>query len=285
MKKYLSLILVFLLVLTGCGKKENSVDVLKKVLTNETEVNSMEVKASVDFKMEQDGINVDLPLSISLKADMKDDKNGIISVELNDNPFVGAMKLYASLEGEKSEVYMPSTIIATMIGIEETETRWIVEKDILSTENEINLDFSVEDYKKIVDKVMEVVTEKDFVYVDKEDSVSHYQLKISADLIKRIFEKMEKEYDSSIEDVLKETLVLDVYIKDYMFTKVELDMTKMMSSMTDVMEEELDMSMIKKLSLSLEMLGYNNTAVTIPEDVKNNAITSEEYLRLYIGEE
>lgn len=285
MKKYLSLILVCLLVLTGCGKKETSVEVLKKVLTNEKEANSVSVKASIDFKMEQDGMNIDLPLALTMNVAMEDEKNGNVHINLADNPFIGAMELYANVKGEEMTMYMPSSIIDLMAGLENTENKWIVQKETM-TNDETETEFSMEEYKKQIDKIMEVVTEEDFVFVEKVDGISHYQLKITANLFKRLLEKLGEEYDSSIEEVLTEPWVLDMYIKDYMITKVEFDMTKILTSASDVIDEEsFDMSTIKKLSLSVEVSGYNKTNVTIPENVKNTAITSEEYLRLYIGEE
>ena len=287
MKKYLSLILICLLVLTGCGKKETSVEVLKKVLTNEKETNSAVVKARVDFKMEQDGINIDLPLELALSVSMEDEKNGNIHISLGDNPFIGELELYAGMKDKEMTMYMPSALIDMMAGLEDTESHWIVQKETL-TDDETDKEFSMEEYKQNIDKIMEVVTEEDFVFVEEVDSVSHYKLKITADLIKRISEKMEEEYDSSIEDVLEEPWELDMYSKDYMITKIELDMTKILTSVMEnnsIEEESFNIDMLKKLSFAIEISEYNETNVTIPENVKNAAITSEEYLRLYIGEE
>lgn len=286
MKKYLSIILICLIVLTGCGKKETSVEVLKKVLTNEKEANSIAVKASVDFEMEQDGMNIDLPLELIMKVDAKNEKNGNIYINLADNPFTGTMELYANIKDKEMTMYMPSSIIDLIAGLEDTNNHWIILEETISEGNESNTNFDFEEYKQEINKIIELITEDDFIYIDEIDGLKHYQLKITTDLIKRIFEKIEEEYDSSIEEVLTEALVLDFYIKDYMITKVEFDMTKMLATIADSMEDELfDISMIKKLLFLIEVSGYNETTVTIPENVKNTAITSEEYLKLYIGEE
>lgn len=284
MKKYFNIILVCLLFITGCGKKETSVEVLNKVLTNETESSSVTVKASIDFEMEQDGMNIDLPLSLTMKVDTENGKNGNMMFELADNPFIGKLEMYANIKEEEMTMYMPSSIIDLMVGLENTENKWIIQKETIEKEEET--EFSLDEYKKEVSKIMEVVKEDDFVFIEKTDGTSHYQLKITADLVKRILEKMEEEYDSSLDEMLKEEIVLDMYIKDYMITKIEFDMTKVLKSISEEIEEDsFDMQAIKKLTLSVEAVDYDKTIVTIPEEVKNQAITSEEYLRLYIGEE
>ena len=205
MKKFLSIVLVCLLFLTGCGKKETSVDVLKKVLNNEDEINSVSVKLDVDFQMEQEGMKVDMPLSASIKIDMKNEANGNFAINLADNPFLGAVELYASVANQEMTLYMPSSIIDLMVGLEDTEPHWIMQTETIN-EEETESTTDLEEYKKEFDKMFEVVTEKDFVYIDEAEGISHYELKITADLIKRLSEKMEEEYDSSKEETLVEPL-------------------------------------------------------------------------------
>lgn len=283
MKKYLGILIVFLFILTGCGQKETSIDVLKSVLKNDADVNSLTVKAKIDISVVEDGVSVDMPISADVKVDLEDEKNGKFYMSLSDNPFIGETELYVDMVNESMDVYMPSSLITTMIGIEDVYPSWIVETPDMNSEDEepiIN-----EENVPSVDEILEVITEEDFVYIDKDGDISHYQLKITDDLLKRLAEKLEEEY----EETLETSFNIDVYIdtKNDVITKVELDMKQIINDIMSSLENEESQlaGSINKLSFAIDFTDYNNTIVTIPNEVKDNALTTEEYIQLIAGEE
>lgn len=283
MKKYLGILIVFLFILTGCGQKETSIDVLKSVLKNDADVNSLTVKAKIDISVVEDGVSVDMPISADVKVDLEDEKNGKFYMILSDNPFIGEAELYVNMVNESMNVYMPSSLITAMIGIEDTYPSWIVETPDMNSEDEepiIN-----EENVPSVDEILEVITEEDFVYIDEDGDISHYQLKITDDLLKRLAEKLEEEYEETLETIFN----IDIYIdtKNDVITKVELDMKQIVEDIMSSLENEETplAASINKLSFSIDFTDYNNTTVTIPNDIINNALTTEEYLQQIIGEE
>jgi len=284
MKKYLGILIVFLFILTGCGQKETSIDVLKSVLKNDADVNSLTVKAKIDISVVEDGVSVDMPISADVKVDLEDEKNGKFYMILSDNPFIGEAELYVNMVNESMDVYMPSSLITAMIGIEDTYPSWIVETPDMNSEDEETI--IDEENVPSVDEILEVITEEDFVYIDEDGDISHYQLKITDDLLKRLAEKLEEEY----EETLETSFNIDIYIdiKNDVITKVELDMKQIVEDIMSSLENEnnpLGESSINKLSFSIDFSNYNSTTVTIPNDIINNALTTEEYLQQIIGEE
>ena len=283
MKKYLGILIVFLFILTGCGQKETSIDVLKSVLKNDADVNSLTVKAKIDVSVVEDGVSVDMPISVDVKVDLEDEKNGKFYMSLSDNPFIGENELYVDMVNESMNVYMPSSLIATMVGIEDTYPSWIVETQDMNSEDEE----TIIDKENVpsVDEILEVITEEDFVYIDKDGDISHYQLKITDDLLKRLAEKLEEEY----EETLETSFNIDVYIdtKNDVITKVELDMKQIINDIMSSLENEESQlaGSINKLNFAIDFTDYNNTTVTIPNEVKDNALTTEEYIQLIAGEE
>ena len=104
-------------------------------------------------------------------------------------------------------------------------------------------------------------------------------------LLKRLAEKLEEEY----EETLETSFNIDVYIdtKNDVITKVELDMKQIINDIMSSLENEESQlaGSINKLSFTIDFTDYNNTIVTIPNEVKDNALTTEEYIQLIAGEE
>ena len=294
MKKHLKLFVIALMGLflfTGCGEKElKPVDVLQKVLENTEEITSLTMNASIDLKLEQEGTIVEMPITLGVAMQMENDTTGKFKLSLGENPLIGTMDLYLDKKDTTSTVYMPSSIIAMLMGVEEDKTYWIKEETSETEEDTgLSLDFNLEEFEQLKDaKLDAVLTDKDLVFVDEEGAVKHYTLNITQDLINRISKalEIEVEEDTGAIDSLKIELYIDT--DNNRLTKVSIDLLKTVKEIVgDTMDEEsgMDLEGLQKLTLSLSLTGYNTTTVTIPENVIDEAITSEEYARMFIGEE
>lgn len=294
MKKHLKLFVMALMGLflfTGCGEKElKPVDVLQKVLENTEEINSLTMNASIDLKLEQEGTIVEMPITLGMAMQMENDTTGKFKLSLSENPLTGSMDLYLDKKDTTSTVYMPSSIIAMLMGVEEDKTYWIKEETSETEEDTgLSLDFNLEEFEQLKDaKLDAVLTDKDLVFVDEEGAVKHYTLNITQDLINRISKSLgvEIEENTGAIDSLKVELYIDT--DNNRLTKVSIDLLKTVKEIVgDTMDEEsgMDLEGLQKLNLSVSLTGYNTTTVTIPENVINEAITSEEYARMFIGEE
>lgn len=294
MKKNLKLFVIALMGLflfTGCGEKElKPVDVLQKVLENTEEINSLTMNASIDLKLEQEGTIVEMPITLGMAMQMENDTTGKFKLSLSENPLIGSMDLYLDKKDTTSTVYMPSSIIAMMMGVEEEKTYWIKEETSETEEdNDLSLDFNLEEFEQLKDaKLDAVLTDKDLVFVDEEGAVKHYTLNVTQDLINRISKALgeEVEEDTGAIDSLKIELYIDT--NNNRLTKVSIDLLESVKSIAGLLMDEesgMDLEGLQKLTLSLSLTGYNTTTVTIPENVIDEAITSEEYARMFIGEE
>lgn len=294
MKKHLKLFVIALMGLflfTGCGEKElKPVDVLQKVLENTEEITSLTMNASIDLKLEQEGTIVEMPITLGMAMQMENDTTGKFKLSLSENPLTGSMDLYLDKKDTTSTVYMPSSIIAMLMGVEEDKTYWIKEETSETEEDTgLSLDFNLEEFEQLKDaKLDAVLTDKDLVFVDEEGAVKHYTLNITQDLINRISKSLgvEIEENTGAIDSLKVELYIDT--DNNRLTKVSIDLLKTVKEIVgDTMDEEsgMDLEGLQKLNLSVSLTGYNTTTVTIPENVINEAITSEEYARMFIGEE
>ena len=289
MKKHMKLFMMAFLclfVFTGCGNKElKPVEVFEKALKNTQEVKSLTMTASIDLKMEQDGATVEMPIALEVAMKMENDTTGIMKMHLSENPFTDAFDLYLDMNDTVSKVYMPSSLIAAMLGISEDETYWIIEE----TTKEENEEDITEDtnYQELLEKLKafnfsKVLKEEDLVYVDEEGSVKHYTFNITEDFVNRVMEELKEE--KLAEGDLPKALKLELYIdtENNRFTEISIDLADFITSMMEQKENEdmdfsMDLSSLKTFTISFRLTNYNSTTVNIPENVVNEAITSEQY--------
>jgi len=282
MKRFLNFLLRFILIitLTACTnnvKQKTPLEVLDEVMHNTKEVNNLQISFGLDTKFIQDGMEVEMPLSLSIKQNFVNTKNYKAIINLSDNPFIGSQTFYINLTEETSNIYMPGKLIASMVGVTDDSEKWIAEKIEIS-EEDFNAEEVLKDYEKIDLKTL--LKEDEFVLVEEGNDVNKYQLKITKDLLVRIQNALELDDNEEFEE-LTETVLVDVYIdvKNNRITKLEIDLKDLVSKiLTDnsIDTSDVNLGSIEKLKLNFE-IKYDNVKVEIPEIVINNAMTAEEY--------
>ena len=282
MKRYFKFLIAFVMIIavTGCGKKERtSLEVLNDAIKNTETVNSGKVNFSVGVKANYQGMSIDTTIDLGVAAQLENDNNFKAVIDLADNPLIGAQKLYVNKNGEKALVYMPSKLIDKIAGIESDYDYWLKEEADFSeiVSNEDN-DFNLKDIN-----INDLLTDKDFYLVSKENNIGVYRLVVSKELLMKI----DKYFDpGSTEDFseLKNNLNVDLTIdeKTNRITKLSVDLMEFIKGIE--LDEEINVTeVVEKCTFEVEIT-YGNVTVEIPNDVINNAITSEEYTNMLANE-
>lgn len=268
MKKYLNILLAFVMVLalTGCGKKEEKsrtpIEVLVDVAKNDAK--KVKVGTSLTTKLNMDGMSIDGIFNLDIATEKLDNNKYKAVIELGENPVLGKQKLY--LDG--TYVYMSSSIMNSIMGLESEEEYWIKsEVDSTITGEEVKLDNI--DLKSIL-------TDKDFYLVNRDGNTGLYRLVISEDLVKRAYKAINNT-DLEEDNTLKTNINVDVTIdeKNNRITKISSDLTETLATID--LGEDIDIKeMVEKLSFEIN-ISYDNVEVVIPEDVITKAITEDEY--------
>lgn len=269
MKKYLNILLAFVMVLalTGCGKKEEvktrtPLEVLVDVAKND--VKKVKVDTSLTTKVNMDGMSIDGTFNLNVATEKLENDKYKAVIELGENPILGKQKLY--LDG--TYFYVSSNIMNSIMGMENTDEYWIKsEVDSTISDEEKNL--------KDID-LKTILTDKDFYLLSRTGDVGVYRLVISEDLVKRVYKAIN---NTNLEDenTLKTNVNVDITIdeKNNRITKVSSDLTESISTI-DLGEEINLKEMVEKLSFEINIT-YDNFDVVIPDEVVKNALTQEEY--------
>ncbi len=269
MKKYLNILLAFVMVLalTGCGKKEEvktrtPLEVLVDVAKND--VKKVKVDTSLTTKVNMDGMSIDGTFNLNVATEKLENDKYKAVIELGENPILGKQKLY--LDG--TYFYVSSNIMNSIMGMENTDEYWIKsEVDSTISDEEKNL--------KDID-LKTILTDKDFYLLSRTGDVGVYRLVISEDLVKRAYKAINNT-DLEDENTLKTNVNVDITIdeKNNRITKVSSDLTESISTI-DLGEEINLKEMVEKLSFEINIT-YDNFDVVIPDEVVKNALTQEEY--------
>lgn len=269
MKKYLNILLAFVMVLalTGCGKKEEvktrtPLEVLVDVA--KTDAKKVKVDTSLTTKVNMDGMSIDGTFNLNVATEKLENDKYKAVIELGENPILGKQKLY--LDG--TYFYVSSNIMNSITGIENTDEYWIKsEVDSTISDEEKNL--------KDID-LKTILTDKDFYLLSRTGDVGVYRLVISEDLVKRAYKAINNT-DLEDENTLKTNVNVDITIdeKNNRVTKVSSDLTESISTIN--LGEEINLKeMVEKLSFEINIT-YDNFDVVIPDEVVKNALTQEEY--------
>ena len=282
MKRYFKFLIAFVMIIavTGCGKKERtSLEVLNDAIKNTETVNSGKVNFSVGVKANYQGMSIDTIFDLGVAAQLENDNNFKAVIDLADNPLIGAQKLYVDKNGEKALVYMPSKLIDKIAGIESDYDYWLKEEADFSeiVSNEDN-DFNLKDIN-----INDLLTDKDFYLVSKENNIGVYRLVVSKELLMKIDKYFDPESTEDFSE-LKNNLNVDLTIdeKTNRITKLSVDLMEFIKGIE--LDEEINVTeMVEKCTFEVEIT-YGNVTVEIPNDVINNAITSEEYTNILANE-
>lgn len=281
-KKSLLLLALFTMIfVTGCFEKKevelSPIDVLGKSIENLKDVKSLEVVSTIKAKYEQDGVsvNIEIPFSVSTSED-KD--SFAMKMAIGDNMFIGARDAYFLEDSTTNSlnIYFPSTICNMFLGTNSEDEVWLYYNmtldEITDSTEDVDFEESLEkiknlDYKKVIGE--------NFVYVDSNEGINHYQLTLNDALVQRLATELGQEIDK-----MEGEIKLHVYISQeyYNITKITTDLKDMLVANADEEDVETINESIEEFSLSFEFKNINNTNVTMPEEIRNNAVEAAEYI-------
>lgn len=278
MKKIFKFIGVFVLVLalTGCiTKKERELtplEVFKKAIQEKND--SGKVMVGVNLGFSSSGVKVDLPLTLNIMFNSIDENNLIAKINIEDNIYFGPQELYLNMKNNTNTVYMQSSIIDSMLGIENEENYWIKQEETEENEYSKNIEEAEKITKTLVD---EVLKEADIVLVNKENDIAEYQLNITKDLLSRILNAVgENTSDIKFDGNIAIKIFIDT--KNNHITKMSANIGEIIKylNLENDKTEMLNIDGIDKLDITIEF-DYTKVNVEIPSEVTSRAITAEEY--------
>lgn len=278
MKKIFKLIGVFILVLalTGCiTKKERELtplEVFKKAIQEKND--SGKVMVGVNLGFSSSGVKVDLPLTLNIMFNSIDENNLIAKINIEDNIYFGPQELYLNMKNNTNTVYMQSSIVDSMLGIENEENYWIKQEETEENEYSKNIEEAEKLTKTLVD---EVLKETDIVLVNKENNIAEYQLNITKDLLSCILNAVgENTSDIKFDGNIAIKIFID--IKNNHITKMSANIGEIIKylNLENDKTEMLNIDGIDKLDITIEF-DYTKVNVEIPSEVTSRAITAEEY--------
>lgn len=278
MKKIFKLIGVFILVLalTGCiTKKERELtplEVFKKAIQEKND--SGKVMVGVNLGFSSSGVKVDLPLTLNIMFNSIDENNLIAKINIEDNIYFGPQELYLNMKNNTNTVYMQSSIVDSMLGIENEENYWIKQEETEENEYSKNIEEAEKLTKTLVD---EVLKEADIVLVNKENDIAEYQLNITKDLLSRILNAVgENTGDIKFDGNIAIKIFIDT--KNNHITKMSANIGEIIKylNLENDNTEMLNIDGIDKLDITIEF-DYTKVNVEIPSEVTSRAITAEEY--------
>lgn len=278
MKKIFKFIGVFILVLalTGCiTKKERELtplEVFKKAIQEKND--SGKVMVGVNLGFSSSGVKVDLQLTLNIMFNSIDENNLIAKINIEDNIYFGPQELYLNMKNNTNTVYMQSSIVDSMLGIENEENYWIKQEETEENEYSKNIEEAEKLTKTLVD---EVLKEADIVLVNKENDIAEYQLNITKDLLSRILNAVgENTGDIKFDGNIAIKIFIDT--KNNHITKMSANIGEIIKylNLENDKTEMLNIDGIDKLDITIEF-DYTKVKVEIPSEVTSRAITAEEY--------
>ena len=278
MKKIFKFIGVFILVLalTGCiTKKERELtplEVFKKAIQEKND--SGKVMVGVNLGFSSSGVKVDLPLTLNIMFNSIDENNLIAKINIEDNIYFGPQELYLNMKNNTNTVYMQSSIVDSMLGIENEENYWIKQEETEENEYSKNIEEAEKLTKTLVD---EVLKETDIVLVNKENDIAEYQLNITKDLLSRILNAVgENTGDIKFDGNIAIKIFIDT--KNNHITKMSANIGEIIKylNLENDKTEMLNIDGIDKLDITIEF-DYTKVNLEIPSEVTSRAITAEEY--------
>ena len=277
MKKIFKFIGFFVLVLTltGCiTKKERELtplEVFKKAIQEKND--SGTIKVGVNLGFSSSGSKVDLPLTLNIVFNSIDENNLIAKINIDDNIYFGPQELYLNMKNNTNTVYMQSSIVYSMLGIENEENYWIKQEETEDDKHSKN----IEEEKLTKTLTEEVLKETDIILINKKTDLAEYQLNITTDLLSRILNAVGENTDNIKFDG---DIAIKIFIdtKNNHITKVSANIGEIIKylNLENDKEEMFNIDGIDKLDITIEF-DYTKKNVEIPSEVTSRAITAEEY--------
>lgn len=242
------------------NKKSKTIDDFKKSMGFVKDAES----ATVNLKLSLQSNDSNFDLSGSSKVQKVNGKY-LASVTLDQSLLFDKIELYASMDSEKFQAFVSSTVLDLM--------------GLTSSDKEIwlNYETSSKDYQDIFEELenpesdtsndmKELLDDKHFKYIETKNGEDHYQLIIDNSLLGDVEARAELEdLDNIDETSLTGSVTVDFYIKDSS-VRMEMDLTEALG------QEGLTAKLV------LELTDVNSTKVEIPSDALNSTKTIEDYM-------
>lgn len=251
--KYLSLLIMLLLVATGCGSKKDPKEMLKEALNNMKDMKSTAIKMDIEMGINAEGLSLSMDMNVEGKMD------------------------------EHGNTYSKTS--ASMFGYNQTEEGYIINKNGFTytyTNDGEGWEYTVEDYvedeelsdeelDKEIDKFLDTIKD---IKEEKTDRDGYTKLVLTIDYAK--MNEILKETEETSEEVefkLEKDMVLTIYIKDGYVAIIEMDVSDIMNQA--MAEDGINMNMTAKLTLELNDFNKVDTIV-LPQEVEENAVLESE---------
>ena len=168
---------------------------------------------------------------------------------------------------------MQSSIVDSMLGIENEENYWIKQEETEDDKHSKN----IEEEKLTKTLTEEVLKETDIILINKKTDIAEYQLNITKDLLSRILNAVGENTDNIKFDG---DIAIKIFIdtKNNHITKVSANIGEIIKylNLENDKEEMFNIDGIDKLDITIEF-DYTKKNVEIPSEVTSRAITAEEY--------
>ncbi len=251
MKKIITLLCVVLLLVVGCGNKGLSPqEVFDKASETMSGVDNFAIKLGLEMEATIDGEKQNIAININGKSDVKN-KVSDMEIAMNLGNMTFNIKSYAEEVDGKTITYTQN-----ILGDNYTK----VVDETASSEM-----IDLEEISKIINSSKEVKKIKS----DIED-LDKYEVTVAREDLDDVFASIGTLTGEDISGLeINSDLVMYAYInKDGYVSKMSIDMTDLI-----VPEDGVEYN---KLLLTMEFSDLNKTTVTIPEDVKANAVEESE---------
>lgn len=244
--KFLSLLLMVMLVLTGC-KKEDPKKQLENALEKLEKAESVSLKLDADLSVSAEGTTMAIGLGL----------NGDYSLKTKAGHFKANVSMFGM--NEESEMYMEEKDGYTY-SYEKDDEGWTYTKTAVT-----------EDEKKET-KAADVLKEFKSVKEVKSDKKGYTKLEvvISKDKLNDTMKENEEMVSELVdgEMAINKDVTLNVYLKDGEIRFITLDLADLLK---DAMGEEAASADMKAV-ITLELSNYNkNNDLKVPEEVTKNA--------------
>ena len=176
------------------------------------------------------------------------------------------------MKNNTNTVYMQSSIVDSMLGIENEENYWIKQEETEDDKHSKN----IEEEKLTKTLTEEVLKETDIILINKKTDIAEYQLNITKDLLSRILNAVGENTDNIKFDG---EIAIKIFIdtKNNHITKVSANIGEIIKylNLENDKEEMFNIDGIDKLDITIEF-DYTKKNVEIPSEVTSRAITAEE---------
>lgn len=244
-------LLVSVCILTGCGKNEDSTEILKASEKKMNELSSYAMKMEMTLGMKAEGMELTVPIVADIKVDEKSGNSQMkTSTKMMGQEI--ATEGYAQILDGKTTTYTKGTYEL------DGEKIWMKETNDEKT-----------DYMEFVS----IIKNNTKIQKKKSDDkkANLYQITVSKDQMKELLKNSSSvmgEMDAESADI-KGDVVVDVYVdksSDYI-TKIVMDLKDTIS----MEEEDVEME-ITSYTISITFSEFNKVGtITIPEEVINTA--------------